>query len=74
MTLRQFIRENRNEIDAIINRVVNYVPRTASCNCSRSGTDHYHDDAPRINDDERRSWVMNDEFLYRAARRAGVRI
>jgi predicted transcriptional regulator len=28
----------------------------------------------RINDSERAMWVMNDETLYRMARRAGARI
>lgn len=52
MTLRDYIRRNREDIDATIRSVV--------------------PDA-RINDEERRMWVMNDEGLYRQARRAGWR-
>lgn len=53
MTLRQFIRENRADIDAAIKRVCD--------NC-------------RLNDEERRQWVLNDEGLYNWARSAGVPI
>lgn len=53
MTLRQFLKENRDEIDSAIKRVVPNV---------------------RLNDSERRLWVLNDEGLYRWARREGVRI
>jgi len=49
MTLKQFIKENRQEIDA----------------CTKS---HYK------NDEERRLWILNDEGLYKWARRSGVRI
>lgn len=54
MTLRQFIRENRAELDAAI--------RGACPN------------GPALNDEERRQWILNDEGLYRWARRSGVRI
>lgn len=73
MTLAQFIRENRGAIDAAIRRQVGHVPRTASCYCSRSGTDHYHE-PDRLNDAERRLWVLNDEGLYSWAREEGVRV
>lgn len=53
MTLKQFLKENRDEIDSAIKRVVPNV---------------------RLNDEERRLWVLNDEGLYRWARREGVRI
>ena len=53
MTLVQFIRENREEIDKGIKRVVP--------NC-------------KLNDGERREWVMNDEGLYNWARSEGVKI
>lgn len=53
MTLKQFIKENKAEIDAAIKRVCD--------NC-------------RMNDRERRLWILNDEGLYRWARSEGVRI
>ena len=53
MTLEQFIKENRQEIDEAIKRVCD--------NC-------------RLNDNERRLWILNDEGLYLWARSAGVRI
>jgi hypothetical protein len=74
MTMREFIRRNRKEIDAAINRVLNFVPRTASCNCPKSGTDHIHGDCARIDDEERRRWILNDYGLYSWARGEGVRI
>jgi len=39
MTLQAFIRDNPAELDAAIGRVLGHVPRTASCDCPRSGTD-----------------------------------
>jgi hypothetical protein len=54
MTLREFIKQNREEIDERIKRAC---PNTS-----------------RFNDDERRLWILNDEGLYRWARRSGVRI
>jgi hypothetical protein len=72
MTLRQWISENRAELDAAIGRALGHVPRTASCDCPKSGTDHYHE-APKLSDHERRLWVLNDEGLYRWARSEGVR-
>jgi hypothetical protein len=52
-TLKEFIKNNRSEIDQCIKRVCS--------NC-------------RLNDDERRLWILNDEGLYRWARSEGVRI
>lgn len=54
-SFRQFIRENRNELDEMIRRAL---------------------DRPeyRLNDEERRQWVLNDEGLYLWARSEGVRI
>ena len=52
-SLTQFIRENREEIDAAIRRVCD--------NC-------------RLNDQERRLWILNDEGLYNWARSEGVRV
>ncbi len=53
MQLRQFIKENRKELDEAIKRVV---PDT------------------RLNDEERRLWILNDEGLYNWARSSGCRI
>lgn len=74
MTLREFIKQNRAELDRLISNAQNYVPGTASCRCPKSGTNHYHDDNIRRNDEERRQWILNDEGLYRWARSEGVRI
>jgi hypothetical protein len=53
MTLKQFIRDNRDELDRAIHSVVPEV---------------------RLNDEERRLWILNDEGLYLWARGEGVRI
>ena len=73
MTLAAFIQANRDELDAAIRRVRDFVPRTASCRCPQSGTDHTHT-GDRINNEERRQWILNDEGLYQWARSEGVRI
>lgn len=73
MTLKEFIRSNRSELDAAINQVIGHVPRTASCYCPLSGTEHQHASEP-LNDSERRQWILNDEGLYNWARSEGVRI
>jgi hypothetical protein len=53
MTLKNFIKENREELDECIKK--------ACPNC-------------RLNDNERRLWIFNDEGLYLWARSEGVRI
>ena len=53
MTLNQFIRENRKEIDTAIKHVC--------ANC-------------RLNDRERRAWILNDENLYIWAKSNGVKV
>jgi len=53
MSLREFIKQNKTEIDACIRRVV------PDC---------------KLNNEERRLWILNDEGLYLWARREGVRI
>lgn len=55
MTLSNFIKEHREEID---NGVKRYLDRPEM----------------RLNDDDRRQWVLNDEGLYQWARSEGVRI
>jgi hypothetical protein len=53
MTFRQFIKDNRTEIDAAIHSVVPDI---------------------RLNDEDRRQWILNDEGLYVWARSCGVKI
>jgi len=53
MTIKQFIKENRKELNACIRRVCP--------NC-------------KLNDEDRKEWIMNDEGLYTWARREGVKI
>jgi len=55
MTLKEFIKRNRVDLDICIQRVL---------------------DRPdyRLNDDERRQWILNDEGLYSWARSEGCRI
>jgi hypothetical protein len=52
-SMRKFIQDNREEIDAAIRNVCK--------NC-------------KLNDEERKNWILNDEGLYRWARREGVPI
>jgi hypothetical protein len=72
MTMRDFIRNNQVEIDAAINRSLCHVPRTASCDCPKSGTEHDHEPEP-LNDEDRRGGVLNDEGLYNWARSEGCK-
>lgn len=73
MKLADFIREHAEELDQAINRTLNHVPRTASCSCPKSGTEHEHP-ATRLTNAERRQWILNDEGLYLWARMEGCRI
>jgi len=52
-SMRQFIKDNKEELDAAIRR--------ACDNC-------------RLNDAERRLWILNEEGLYRWARSEGVNV
>ena len=74
MRLSEFIKLHRHEIDICINSVIGHVPKTASCYCPLSGTDHQHAQDYKLNDKERREWIMSDEELYRWARSEGVKI
>ena len=73
MRMREFIRQNRAEIDSIVDAQLGNVPASASCYCPLSGTDHKHQPDPR-NDSERKLWVVNDEGLYRWATEEGVSV
>lgn len=74
MKLSQFIDENRAELEDVINRALNYAPRTASCNCPRSGTDHTHEQRRPLSAGDLREWILNGEGLYNLARSEGVKI
>jgi hypothetical protein len=75
MTMQEFIDEHRIEIASGINAYLNHVPKTASCNCPLSGTEHIHfDDYTDMNDEEIRQWILNDEGLYQWARSERVNI
>lgn len=67
MTLRQFIKENRAELDACILSV-------QFRHDGRGGRGTIPDPPPKISDSERRLWILNDESLYRWARSCGVRL
>ena len=53
MTLKEFIKENKDGIDEVI---------------------EFHCSNCKLNNTERREWILNDEDLYRWAKREGVRI
>lgn len=53
MTLKNFIKENKEELDECIKRVY------PDC---------------KLNNEERRLWILNDEGLYRWAKSEGVRV
>lgn len=74
MKMREFIKANRAELESIINRQLNYVPATASCNCHFSGTNHVHEPSQKLTASDIEDWINNDESLYRWARREGVRV
>jgi len=56
MSLREYIKNNRDDIDRIIR--------------NSPGIDW----DIRLNDSERRLWILNDEELYYMAKQEGVRI
>lgn len=72
MKMREFIEANRAELESIINRQLNYVPATASCNCRLSGTNHVHEPSQKLTDIE--DWIINDYNLYHWAWSEGVRV
>ncbi len=59
-SIREFIAENRADLEAAINRVLN--PNR------KPGWDH------KLSISDIREWILNDEGLYRWARSEGVRI
>jgi len=67
MRLREFVRQNRAEIDRAINAVMYRWD-------GNGGRGTVPTPAPTYNDEERQQWVQNDEGLYRWARSSGVPI
>lgn len=59
MTLKEFIAQNRDEIDEAI---------------LQNGGNNQYLKPGQAGDAERRLWILNDESLYGWARREGVRI
>jgi hypothetical protein len=72
MSLIDFIRNNRGELQTYIENRLGRVPRTASCYCPKTGTDHHHT-PPRLTYSDIKEWVRNDETLYLWAKSEGVR-
>ena len=73
MTLKDFIRSNRADLESAIKRTRDFVPHQASCDCPLSRTDHTHS-GEGVTAEEIRQWILNDEGLYLWARSEGVRI
>lgn len=67
MRLRDFIRQNRAELDQAINSAIYR-------HDGHGGKGTIPDPPPTHNDKERHDWILNDEGLYRWARSEGVRI
>ena len=67
MTIKDFIKDNRTEIDkAILADRYRYD--------GRGGKGTIPNPPPKMNDNERRLYIINYEPLYHWARSAGVRI
>ena len=67
MNKRQWIRDNRAEIDAAINAELYR-------HDGNGGRGTIPDPPPQRNDGEREDWLANDEGLYQWARSEGVQI
>ena len=71
MTMREFIKSNRTEIDAKINALDAAIHGILYRHDGRGGPGRVP--PPRRNDRERADWVSNNDGLYQWARHAGVR-
>jgi hypothetical protein len=65
MSIKNFIQENKSEIDIAILRALGcWIQGTDTCSC----------DKKHLNNSERELWLRNDESLYRFARMYHVNI
>jgi len=62
MKIRDFIKQNRKELD---DHIISALTRYDKPGFKRN---------IKLNDEERKMWIVNDEGLYHWARREGVRI
>lgn len=67
MTIRNFIKMHRQEIDQAINAEIYRYD-------GRGGKGTIPNPPPKHNDEERRGWILNNEGLYSWARSEGVKI
>ena len=67
MTMREFIRQNRADLDNCIDAAIYR-------HDGNGGRGIIPDPPPTRNDSDRRQWILNDESLYQWARSEGVRI
>lgn len=67
MTMRQFLKDYREQIDSQINSV-------RFRHDGNGGRGTIPSPPPRYTNADREEWVKNDEPLYRLAQRAGVRV
>jgi hypothetical protein len=67
VTLQKFIQAHRTDLDLAINSVIYRYD-------GKGGRGTIPDPPPRLNDEDRRGWILNDESLYNWARSEGVRI
>lgn len=65
--MRQFIKDNRAEIDTAINAEL-------FRHDGNGGRGTVPDPPPKRNDSERRLWILNDQGLYSWARSEGVKV
>ena len=66
MTMKQFIQANRAELDEAINSVLYRWD-------GNGGEGQVPNPPPKRGDEERKMWIVNDEYLYNWARSEGVR-